>query len=251
MVLQKRDGTLWLWHPDHPLPKRSEWLGLRSFEPHRLGTESDWARILSTGNSVYAWKNDGRAWVIHPPGRKPRKEEVPLAPGVVTERSASLDNFKWLSLARYWPWHAAVREDGTLWAWTNLPPTFAQNGESFLAQPPVQIGNEKAWRAVGGNFGPLAALKADGSLWQWQRSDERQRESGFPTNAPVRLGTRNDWLGVGNPMDGTVSLAPDGSLWYWWDRSHPYYYRNSGQPMLAPSRRPSKIENILDGRINR
>jgi len=256
VVLQKRDGTLWYWYPDHPLPKNSEWLGLRSFEPQRLGTESDWARILSTGQSVYAWKTDGRAWVIHQPGLKLRKEEVPLEPAGVIERLASFDNLKWSSLTRCWPLDAAVREDGTLWAWSIMPPPDAKNRQGFLAQPPVQIGNQGDWTAVGGGSQTLAALKADGSLWQWWVPNRyfsyfaRRPEFGLATNAPVRLGAHNDWIGVGNVMGDTVSLAADGSLWYWWDRSRPYYYYSgiSDQPMLAPSRRPSEIENILEGK---
>ncbi|MGO8678308.1 MAG: hypothetical protein ACLQVX_20905 [Limisphaerales bacterium] len=249
VILQKRDGTLWCWYEDHPLPKNSERLGLRSFEPRRLGTDSDWARVLYTSGGVCAWKNDGRAWVFHPPvpSGKPRKEEVSLAPDVVMERSAALDNFKSSSLTDCWPWHAAVREDGTLWGWINVPPTPAQNGQSFVAQRPLQIGSERDWRAVAGGSGNLTALKADGSLWQWQLSYERQQEFGLPTNAPVRLGTHNDWLGVGRAMNGAVSLAADGSLWYWWSRRPDHYSDYSSQPMLAPSRRPYKIENILEG----
>jgi len=221
---------------------------LRS-EPQRLGTESDWAKIIYARDRVYAWKNDGRAWLIHPPspGSKPRKEEVSVAPDVVIERSASLDNFQRSSLAECWPWHAAVLDDGTLWAWTDVPPTLAQNGQSYAARAPVQIGNERDWRAVAGGSGTLTALKADGSLWQWQWSYYRQQEFGLPTNAPVRLGTHNDWLGIGDAMNGTVSLAADGSLWYWCNRDPDHYSDCSDQPMLEPSRRPSKIENILDG----
>ena len=250
VVLQKQDGTLWLWQHDHPLPKDLERLGLRSFEPHRLGTESGWARILSAGDSVYAWKADGRGWVIHAPGRKPRTEEVSLAPDVVIERSASLDNLKWLSLTECWPLQAALREDGTLWAFTMQPPLDAKSGQSFLARPPVQIGKGTEWRAVGGGFGTLAALKADGSLWRWplRLSTEPGQEFDLATSVPVRLGTHNDWVGVGNAMGGTVSLAADGGLWYWWNRGQAHYAENPDQPMLAPSRRPSRIENILDGK---
>jgi len=248
VILQKRDGTLWFWSVDHPLAKDPEGLGLRSFEPHRLGTQSDWARILSSrDNSVYAWENDGHAWVIHRPERKTQTGQVIVGDDVVMERSANLDSFKWLSLAPCWPWHAAVREDGTLWGWTNVPPTVSQNGQSFLAQPPVQIGNERDWRSVGGDYGSLAALKTDGSLWRWPRQSDIQREFDLATKAPVRLGTHNDWLGVGNALGGTVSLAADGSLWYWWNRRYDYS-ENPTQPMLAPSRRPSKIESILDGK---
>ena len=234
VVLQKRDGTLWLWNPLQPLPKNPETQRLHPDEPRRLGTESDWARILSTLDSVYAWKKDGRAWELHLTGQKPRKDDVLLTAGVGMVRSAALDNLRCLSLARCWPCEAAVREDGTLWAWPGGLP----------AQAPVQIGSRKDWRAVGGGDETLAAIKADGSLWCWQIDWASQQNLGWwATTAPVRLGTHNDWVGVGNAFGGTVSLAADGSLWYWWTRA-----RLSDQPMLAPSRRPSKIENILDGK---
>jgi hypothetical protein len=245
VVLQKRDGTLWLWYHDHPLPKNSEMLGLRSFEPHRLGAESDWARILSTPGSVHAWKKDGRAWVIHSPARKPRKEEVSLLPGVVIERSANLDHFEFLCLTWGWPWHAAVRKDGTLWAWTYVPSPNTQD-QSFLARPPMQIGDGSDWREVAGGDRSLTALKADGSLWHWQLADEDIHTLNLVATTPTRLGTHNDWLGVGSLMGGIVSLARDGSLWYWWGRGPNRWDNESNQPMLAPARRPTRIENILD-----
>jgi len=64
--------------------------------------------------------------------------------------------------------------------------------------------------------------------------------------ALIQLGVQRDWVGIGVHMDGVVSLAADGSLWRWWDRAGPYYQGNSDQPMLASSRRPAKIENILE-----
>lgn len=245
VILQKRDGTLWYWYPDHPVPNDSEWLGLRSFEPNRLGTESDWASILSASSGVDAWKKDGRAWVIHPASRKPRAEELPLAPGVVLERAATFDNFRWLSSAPCGAWEAAVRDDGTLWAWIMV---YDPHSGSFRARPPARIGKDTDWRAVAGHFGSLASLKADGSLWQWTQSSEYPGRFDLETAAPVRLGTHHDWIGVGVLINDTVSLAADGSLWYWPSQSlRDFAYRQEAdQPMLAPSRRPARIENILD-----
>ncbi len=64
---------------------------------------------------------------------------------------------------------------------------------------------------------------------------------------PVRLGTHDDWVALGNWNGESVALAADGTLWSWpasdappgWDRDEP-------NDWLVPSRRPAKIENILD-----
>jgi hypothetical protein len=91
----------------------------------------------------------------------------------------------------------------------------------------------------------LAALKASGSLWQWEYGHDRQEERGLAAKSPVRLGRRDDWVAIGGAAGGIVSLAADGSLWFWWRRDLPGFSGYSDQPWLAASRKPTKIENIL------
>ena len=245
VLLLKRDGTLWRWHYDHPLPKGSAALGIRSFEPSRLGTDSDWVRLLSSEYFVYAWKKDGSAWVMHAPERELQKGQILLEPDIAIARCASFDNFKLRSLVAVSRLNAAVRNNGTLWAWSLVTPQDRRGRRFLQPQPPVQIGTGTNWTAVGGGFYSLSALKADGSLWTWPLAISKEPLTSL-TNAPVRLGTHNDWVGLGGVWEGTVALAGDGSLWCWWDRSDPAW-RSGGpdQPLLAPSRRPSKIEDIL------
>jgi len=54
------------------------------------------------------------------------------------------------------------------------------------------------------------------------------------------LGIHNDWLALGSLSDGTVSLAADGSLWLW-----PGHAYTEDQPLLGPSRRPTKIADLF------
>ncbi len=250
-VLLKTDGTLWRWSPNRRVP-RDEWKGLRSFEPHRLGADSDWARIRGVGDVVYCWKRDGRAWALHSPPRNPDQTHARPDPQVDTDmvmtRAQTLDNLHCRSLVRFGSLHVAVRDDGTLWAWDTHPREYTGSTWSiFSPQRPVQVGQETNWVSIAGDWRPLAALKRDGSLWQWEQGREDARRFDLRAMRPLRLGTHNDWVAVGSIFGCTVSLAADGSLWYWWYRSPDPYYRDSDQPLLAPSRRPSKIENILAG----
>jgi hypothetical protein len=248
----------WNWTSNTIVPKDKRWLGLRALEPHRLGTESHCVRILAGPagiGSFYAWQRDGRAFMSHPPFRisgnvKPRPEEIEIEPGIVMERLPIFDNSKWLSASLCLGCEVNVREDGTLWAWSHMP--WSRNpwgGDRAETSSPVieQIGKDADWEAVTGNYQGLLGLKKDGSLWQFHVLDtyspNRTREVFSQLNkAPIRLGVHRDWVGIGVHMGGVVSLSADGNLWHWWDRTDGGY---SDQPMLAPSRRPARIENIL------
>jgi hypothetical protein len=245
-VLLKTDGTLWRWSPNRPVA-RNAFNGLRSFEPHRLGSDSDWARLQAVGAVVYCWKRDGQAWALHRPPHIPGQNQAVPEPPVdvvtVITRVPGLDNFNFRSVAHLGGLHVAVRDDGTLWSWDIRPPKGPWDGLNFSPRPPVQLGHETDWSSVAGEWRSLSALKTDGSLWQWQFSDVWAADTKLGRRAPVRLGRHNDWVALSDVFGNTVSLAADGSLWYWWYRSPGV--AESDQPLLAPSRRPSRLENIL------
>ena len=152
------------------------------------------------------------------------------------ERWESFDNAKWRSVAQSYYFQAGVRADGTLWLWGLTPPP-AGGGFSKQLQ---QVGKGTDWVDVALLFHKLAALKEDGSLWEWDLTYS-QMGHWVLAESPARLGIHSDWIALSSADEGIVSLAADGSLWYW--RCNDYFY---DQPLLAPSRRPAKITNILD-----
>jgi ABC-type transport system involved in multi-copper enzyme maturation permease subunit len=276
MVLLKRDGTLWRWGTNN---YGKVYPRLREFVPLRLGTESDWARILRGGGAIYAWKQDGRAWALYelygPPSNEitARRLEVELAPGTAVLRAPALDHVQFQSLTS--PWFqgeitVGIRDGGTLWYMdasfdpnalnqTNLSQAngMAGTGPGGL----VQIGKDSDWAAVASGVFQLVALKADGSIWRWNldpRASPRERGHGRKTterlqDPPERLGSHHDWVALGDAQDETVALSADGALWCW-PRNHWFgiwyggdndWYGGGRELWLAPSRRPAKIENIL------
>jgi hypothetical protein len=220
VLLLKTDGTLWRWGTNH---WKQAWPGLRSFVPQPIVAEHDWASIVSAGSSIYAWKQNGEAW-IYDSGFENHPRLLQRWPG--------FDKTKWRSLSQVARFQAGVREDGTAWLWgLSAPPSSGEEG--------VQIGHGSDWVAVALSRLELVGLKADGSLWQWNFGYSQNRRMWFP-GAPVRLGTHHDWVAVGHTHDGIFSLAADGSLWCWWDRD------SYSGALLATSRRPTRIENIFD-----
>jgi len=155
------------------------------------------------------------------------------------ERWESFDNIKWRSLAEYWYFLLGVREDGTLWTFGGEPVNGAYALDDSVFKQPVQIGNATNWICVASGDEMLVALKADGSLWKWDLDSWFVGRTWPMALPPKPLGIHNDWVAIGRSWNGIVSLAGDGSLWHWPNLA------NYGS-LLAPSRKPTEIENIFD-----
>jgi hypothetical protein len=247
VVLLRNDGSLWRWSWVTRADKGAKPTpGLRNSEPHRLGAEGDWGRMMGVWSSIYVWKKDGSAWVLHTPDREPMKEQVLLEAEMAMERCQVFDNIRWRGLAQMWPLQLAVRDDGTLWAWYMKRPNEPGSGNRFYIGKPVQLGRDSDWVDVAASWRRIATLKADGSLWEWDLPRwyvENLLDSGdFAKGPPRQLGKHNDWVAVTGLMDGVVSAAADGNLWYWWGRND----YSSSQPMLKSSRRPEIIAEIRE-----
>jgi len=259
VFLLKKDGTLWRWSPTAAQDKEAEakprpWPGLRAFAPRRLGTGTNWNRIIVTritgiGMGIYAWKDDGECWVIFQTSKTNQPLENELEPGMVMGRYTNLDGFKFKSLTTGWTFQAGLAEDGSLWAWVGQ------------TNPPVRLGKDNDWTSLAGDNGRFMARKADGSLWQWYLDNhtwtDRYSEllaiealQDLAKTAPTRVGDHDDWLAVADHEwpQGIVALAADGSLWHWWDRDFLYEGYSYPGHNMRPPRKPSFIANIFDNR---
>lgn len=251
-MLLKGDGTLWKWrrrdgsHGDNwPEP---------DLEPAQVGTRSDWDRTLPCPDHLgfYAWRKDGKAWIVHPPTtyrswapNRPGANAEVLEPGsLAMNRFPDLDNTRWRSITSANGPQIGLREDGTLWHWY-VTGTF---GLQQTIDGVEQLGTDTDWTDLAGEFGMVALTKADGSLWGWNLSRWQGHGRGHwtPVDPPVRLSRHKDWLAVGYAEQGIVALAADGGLWHWWDQSLRGDPDNSFLPLPRPTRRPSFVENILD-----
>jgi hypothetical protein len=239
VMLLKTDGTLWGWGGANTYGNVAFMLPplVHQSPPHRLGSDTNWATILSTISSVYAWKNDGTAWALHRHFDTARHHESEFDPGLVLEHLASLDHLKRRSLGTYWPFELGVRNDGTLWTWLLVNPESPEHNINL-----IQIGRQTDWEAIAVGGAQLALLKTDRSFWGWNPAMEWRRELWLAKASPSRMSKWNNWVAVGSMFGGTVSLAADGSLWYWWDREG--YFPES--QWLRPSRKPILLENIFD-----
>ena len=112
---------------------------------------------------------------------------------------------------------AAVKTNGTLWAWgTNFN---GQLGDGSVTQTavPVQIGTDTHWQFVSAGMMHTVAIKQDGTLWAWGNNDQGQLGTGLVegSTTPVQVGTDANWRLIDCGAYHTIAVKTDGTLWAW------------------------------------
>lgn len=234
VVLLKNNGTLWSWglwgtETNGWGNNEHEWPGLLAFEPQQIGTNSDWQELFSDSFSPLARQANGHAWVLDAKNRNVI-QEMKRAKNYdqVASKTTSLEGYQ----------HTAfVRPDGTLWM---LNRYWDEQSRRDMDTGILQVGKENDWRAVAVSYQMMVAIKADGSLWQWNYKNESA--VGAANTLPSRLGIHHDWVGLTRTWGGAIALAADGSLWFWPDRS---YYGDYNGPLIKLPKQPQLLGNIF------
>ncbi len=269
VLLLKKDGTLWRWDTgtnqwDWRMPP-SDWPELRNFNPHQVGTNSDWRKISFNNN--YLQKADGSVWSIATDSMTLYHAASGAAMSVPTNamsggggtattnamsgvggtvratllagedrfwRDTNWDQVNFESIPK--PFNLEygnfIHKDGTLWITIPGGRNGSRRFETF------QRGKETNWVSAGssGLWTGGVALKSDGTLWQLDY------KNGDPLTAPpTRLGIHNDWVAIAGIQNGVVSLAADGSLWLWPERRN-YEWQ---QPLLKLPKQPQFLGNVF------
>jgi alpha-tubulin suppressor-like RCC1 family protein len=133
-----------------------------------------------------------------------------------------------------------IKTDGTLWGYGgNLYGELGigTNEENKLSL--VQIGTERNWASVSNGSNHILAIKTNGTLWAWGRTDLGQLGDGTTTrrNSPVQIGTDSNWKSVSAGNQYTVAVKTDGTVWTWGEN----HYGSLGDNSDTNRNRPWRI----------
>lgn len=246
-LLLKQNGTLWTWSTNGPLMKKP-WSALAAFQLQQVGSDSDWEEIRSLGviRRCYARKKDGRVWAVLDDIMQSvnQKEDIRLFDRSLL-RAPFLDRHDWRGLARVSDparqnanrFMLAVRNDGTLRIVARFSTVNTAGGTD------VRLGHEADWTSVCEFRTGAAALKADGSLWQWSFPVEDA-----PSAAKAeRFSSHSDWRAISTEGTDLLALSADGKIWTW--RTNPPFVEVVKEfhvpPLIGVSRRPQLVANIF------
>jgi len=123
----------------------------------------------------------------------------------------------WQSVSAGFSHSAAIKNDGTLWAWGLND--FGQVGDGSVTNRyiPVQISTATNWQSVSVGYYYTLAIKSDGTLWGWGFNECGQLGDGTTNGKmlPAQIGTSTDWRLVSAGGGHSVAIKNDGTLWAW------------------------------------
>ena len=125
----------------------------------------------------------------------------------------SLTNWLTVNFSGYTP--AALKTDGTLWAWGFGSHGANGQGDTVTHSSPVQVGSATNWTKVRGNAFTLMAINSDNELWVCGRNGDGQLGDGSTTNRSSLVQISGSWLDLNCIQDATTGIKTDGTLWTW------------------------------------
>jgi alpha-tubulin suppressor-like RCC1 family protein len=251
----KADGSLWAWGANlHG--QLGDGTKLNQSTPVRVGTANDWKAVAAGGASSFALKANGTlwAWGANDLGQLGNGDPA-AAPGDVTAPVQVLNHGTsiYTAIAAGGKHVLALQADGSLWAWgSNQYGQIAQDpADTASHSTPVQVGLDNDWRViVAGGFHSVA-LKANGTMWAWGRSNNGQLGTGVtdgvPHITPVQVGTDTDWTAISAGHLHTLAVKRSGSLWAWGGNSSGQLGDGTITDRNIPIQltTPSEINNIV------
>jgi len=214
------DGTqqnLWVWGRNNNGQLGVNNTTIRSTPVTTILGETNWKSVSCREGNTAAIKTDGTLWTwgLNSNGQL----GVNNTASRLTPVTTILGGTNWKSVACGGYHIVAIKTDGTLWNWgSNLFGQLGVNDITSRSTPVTTILGGTNWKSVAGGLYHTAAIKTDGTLWNWGFNSYGQLGvNDTPTRStPVTtiLGGTN-WKSVSCREGNTAAIKTDGTLWTW------------------------------------
>jgi len=192
MAAIKTDGTLWAWGPNAS-GQIGDGTRTNRLSPVQIGALTTWAQVSTGSDQTAAIKTDGTLWSW---GSNDHGK-LGLNIAETTDRSSpvqvgALTNWAYVAMGR--SFGAALKTDGTLWAWGyNLNGSLG-DGTNINRSSPVQVSSDTDWGKISSGSWILA-IKTDNSLWSWGPNSQGGLglDDTIDRSSPVQVGSLTTW----------------------------------------------------------
>lgn len=197
----KKDGSLWTWHQ---VLNNHAGAGFYEYMIKKVGLGFVHAAVSAYGQNLLAVGQDGSLWAQYRPNASSHKPAlVKIGDGFMRAALGSTVNG--------FPFAAAVKTDGSLWAWAYDGSAQLDEKGNPQRRTPIKIGDDFVdvtvyWRR---NFG----IKKDGSLWEWSTDGATPSQANLTASVPKRVDRRYAKLVPG--LGQNFAIEPSGALWAW------------------------------------
>tara|TARA_X000000368_G_scaffold413993_1_gene403031 strand:+ start:1404 stop:3893 length:2490 start_codon:yes stop_codon:yes gene_type:complete len=193
--------------------------------PTQVGSNTNWSglsRSINFSAPLFGVKADGTlwGWGSATNGELGQNYVSPLR----LSSPVQISGTTWKNVDFGYQAAAAVKTDGTLWAWgKNDGGSSGVLGQNNLTNysSPVQVGTETTWGTTmttfGVSFRTMSNIKTDGTLWSWGYSDYGGSGHNNRTkySSPRQVGTDTTWSSISQGYGAATAIKTDGTLWAW------------------------------------
>ena len=247
----KSDGTLWTWGQNN-----NGALGHNNHtdfsSPRQVGTDTDWS-FSEVGCA--AVKTDGTLWMWgqNNYGQLGQNNTTRYSSPVQIPGTTWSTDPKSLTIGGAFA--AAIKTDGTLWAWgyNNTGRLGLNQGPGNNFSSPTQVGTDTTWDSIDAGSATCFATKTDGTLWSWgSGSGDGDLGHNDKSNysSPKQIpGTTwaNGYQKVSAHGQGGAAIRTDGTLWTWGNNGNGELGLNNKTEYSSPKQVPGTTWRTVQG----
>jgi YD repeat-containing protein len=221
----RTNGTAWAWGYNGSGRLGDNTTTSRRSPVSVVGGFSDWCQISAGGQHTAALRTNGSAWAWGPNNNgelgdnniTPRSSPVSVVGGLIDWCQISAGSYH----------NAAVRTNGSAWAWGfGGYGALGDNTTSTKYSPVAVVGGFSDWCQISAGSSHTAAVRTNGSAWAWGRNARGQLGdfSFTQRSSPISVaGGFSDWcqisaglgLAVARDRAHTAAVRTNGSAWAW------------------------------------
>jgi len=217
----RANGTLWTWGRESYGRLGNNEGGsytAKSSPVSVVGGFTDWCQVSAGYQHTAAVRENGTLWTWG------LSSNGQLGDGTITDQSSPVSVIggftDWCQVGAGCKHNAAIRENGTLWAWGRNQCGRLGDGTITDQSSPVSVvGGFTDWCQVSAGSYNTAAIRENGTLWTWGAVYAgRLGNNNNNTNksSPVSVvGGFTDWCQVSIGEATSVALRTDGTAWMW------------------------------------
>jgi alpha-tubulin suppressor-like RCC1 family protein len=222
-VAIKTDGTLWTWGRNSYGQLGDNTTTDRSTPVTTFAGGTDWKQVACGRFHTAAVKTDGTLWTLGLGDSGQVGDNTPISRSTPVTTFAGGTNWKQVSCGGRHT--VAIKTDGTLWTWgLNSYGAIGDNTTGSNLTPVTTFAGGTNWKQVACGNDHTAAIKTDGTLWTWGRSNSGQLGDNTIINRSTPVTTfagGTNWKQVsGGGYFHTVAIKTDGTLWTWGRNSY-------------------------------
>jgi alpha-tubulin suppressor-like RCC1 family protein len=216
----RQNGTLWTWGNRNNGMLGDDTNTNRSSPVSVVGGFTDWCQVSTGERHTIGLRTNGTLWSWG--GNSSDGSFGILGDGTTTNRTSPVSVVggftDWCQVSAGCHHTAAVRTNGTLWAWGLGGSRLGDGGTTSRNSPVSVIGGFTDWCQVSAGTAHTAAVRQNGTLWTWGGNSCGRLGDGTTEvkSSPVSVvGGFTDWCQVSAGGSHTSAVRTNGTLWAW------------------------------------